>query len=625
MIEINKEKLGAIYSKDSTTFRVFAPERKNIDLFLTDDYRKVRKKKIHMKKLDSGIFETTVNGDYDNYFYSYLVENKWEVTDPYCKACSINSIMSAVVDLKSTDPKGFRQSKRAINKEEDAVIYELNVKDFTAFKSSKVKHRGKYLGLAEKNTNNNGIKTSLSHLKELGVTHVQILPIYDFITTDERTSKFFNDDNYNWGYDPELYFVPEGSYSSNPEDPKTRIIEIKEMIKAIHDSGMNVIMDVVFNHTFKLKDSNFEILAPKYYHRVDENGNFANGSGVGNEFSSESEMGRKLIVECIKFWAKEYMIDGFRFDLMALIDLDTVEIIIKELKKINPNIIIYGEPWMAFESPLPKEKQVLPFNQQGKNFAIFNGEFRDAIKGDNDGYRKGYIQGNYKLKQKVESGIAGSIEYDKDRMGFCKDANETINYFNCHDNLILNDKLLISLDDEREIKDITKLAMGIIMFSFGKPFLYEGNEFMNTKNKVSNSYNSPLSINAIDWNLKEKNYDLFVYTKELIATRKKLSVFKMTDAYKIKENLKFLSFLDDSMIGYTIKSDLKVYLIIINASRDDKALNLLQLKIHLGYNEINIKQIFSKSGVEERNLYDADILIDKLSVNVYEIGVGNGL
>lgn len=330
--EIKDIKMGANYNKNFTEFRVFAPNREKIELLISDDYRKTRKEKFSMVKEDYDIFYCKIERDLDGYFYSYLVEDMYEVTDPYSTASSINSLMSAVIDFKKTNPKGFNKSYKK-NLENEAVIYELNVKDYTSNKNSGVKYRGKYLGLSEIETNFCGQSTGLSNIVDLGITHIQLMPIYDFITTFEEDEKFFDDDNYNWGYDPELYFNVEGSYSTNPYNPSRRIYELKKMIKTIHENNINVIMDVVFNHTFKTKDSNLEILAPGYYHRKNKDGDFSNGSGVGNELASERPFVRKLIIDSLKHWVLEYDIDGFRFDLMALIDIDTIKIALKELKK----------------------------------------------------------------------------------------------------------------------------------------------------------------------------------------------------------------------------------------------------------------------------------------------------
>ena len=621
--ELKKIKLGATYSKHETTFKVFAPNRDKIDLVITDDYKKVRRDIYPMVKDEMGIFTVSLKGNYDEYFYNYIVEDKYEVTDPYAVSASINSMYSAVIDLGDTNPEGFKESKHPDIKENEAIIYELSVKNYTADQSSGVYNRGKFLGLTEAGTRYKDVKTGLDNIKELGVTHVQVLPIYDFISVDEDHSRFFHDDNYNWGYDPELYFAPEGSYSTNPLDPKSRVREAKEMVKAFHDRGIGVIMDVVFNHTFKTIDSNLNTLAPKYYHRTNPDESFSNGSGCGNELASEKPFVRKLIIDSLVYWAKEYKIDGFRFDLMALIDLETIKIAIKELKKINPNIIIYGEPWMALSSPLAYDQQIWKGRQRSNGFGVFNDDFRDAIKGDVNSYGKGYIQGIFNNKHAIETGIRGSIDIGNGD-GFADDASETINYFNCHDNLILYDKLAISLDDTSDINSYVKLALGIIMLSFGKPFIYEGNEFNHSKKNDANSYRSPLYINAINWEDKENNKEIFTYAKDLIALRKSIEAFKYTSHDEIEKRLDFIEGLDNSVIGYTLD---KEYLVLINVNCHEIFIDRDILVNYLGSEEYNkIEKIFDKEGMNNMSMdISHGINLESLSVNVYKIGEAYGL
>lgn len=622
--EIKDINLGATYTKQYTEFRVFAPNREKIDLLITDDYRKIRKEKYSMIKKEFDIFYCKIEKDLDGFFYSYLVEDKYEVTDPYSKASSINSIMSAVVDFDKINPIDFGKKFKA-NKEEDAIIYELNVKDFTANKNSNVKYRGKYLGLAEKNTKFEGESTGISHLKELGVSHIQLLPVYDFISTFEENDKFFDDDNYNWGYDPELYFNVEGSYSTNPYNPKKRIYEFKKMVKKIHENGMNVVMDVVYNHTFKTIDSNLEILAPNYYHRKNLDGSFSNGSGVGNELASEKAFVRKLIIDSLKHWVMEYDIDGFRFDLMALIDIDTIKIAIKELKKIKSYIIIYGEPWMGAESVLQREKQILTGSQRSNGFAVFNDSFRNAIKGDNDGYSKGFIQGNFYLKNQVEIGIAGSIDFDEKRIGFADDASEVINYFACHDNLIYYDKLKISLTDHEDLEYISRLGFAILFLSFGKPFIYEGTEFNNSKSNNGNSYNAPLSINGIDWQDKINNIETFSFVKDLISLRKKLEVFKLVKKDDIKKALTFVDGLEDFLLAYKINFEGKKIYVVINALKNDVEIDDYK-RDKIFDKEIELVKIFDKEGNINKRLNVSDMKkFSKHSINVYIKGENYGL
>lgn len=621
--ELKKIKLGATYSKNETTFRVFAPNREKIELVITDDYKKVRRDIHPMVKEKMGIFTLSLKGDYDGFFYNYIVEDEYEVTDPYAVSASINSIYSAVIDLDDTNPEGFKDSKSPDIKENEAIIYELSVKNYTADKSSGVFNRGKFLGLTESGSIYKDVKTGLDNIEELGVTHVQVLPIYDFISVDEDDTCFFHDDNYNWGYDPELYFTPEGSYSTNPLDPKSRVREAKQMVKAFHDRGIGVIMDVVFNHTFKTLDSNLNTLAPKYYHRTNPDDSFSNGSGCGNELASEKPFVRKLIIDSLLYWAKEYKIDGFRFDLMALIDLETIKIAIKELKKINPNIIIYGEPWMALSSPLAYDQQIWKGRQRSNGFGVFNDDFRDAIKGDVNSYAKGYIQGVFHNKHDIETGIRGSIDLGNGD-GFADDASESINYFNCHDNLVIYDKLAISLDDTRDINSYVKLTLGIIMLSFGKPFIYEGNEFNHSKKNDANSYRSPLSINAINWEDKEKNKEIFTYTRDLIGLRKSIEAFKYTDHKEIQKRLKFIEGLDDSLVGYSLDEE---YLVLINVNDHEMSIDYDILSNHLGQrNNKKIEKIFDKEGINNISIdVSHGINLESLSINVYKIGDTYGL
>ena len=614
--DIKDYELGAIYSKEKTIFRVFAPE-KNVKLSLTMDYRNPRKDIYFMTKNEFGVWETEISGDLDGYYYSYIVDDKYEVTDPYSFTSSINSMYSVVCDMAKTDPKGFKKSIVPHILEEEAIIYEMSVKNYTADKSSGVVDRGKFLGLSEKDSKYHGFKTGLSHLKELGVTHVQLLPIYDFISVDESNERFFDDDNYNWGYDPELYFAPEGSYATDPQNSKSRVYELKKMIQAIHEVNIAVIMDVVYNHTFKSYDSNLNTLGPNYYYRMNKDGTFSNGSGVGNELASERPFVRKLIIDSLKYWVMEYKIDGFRFDLMALIDIDTIRIALKELRKINPNLIIYGEPWMALGTSLPVEKHTVKGSQKSNGFGVFNDIYRDAIKGDTDSFGIGYIQGNHYLKPVIEEGIAGSVHFDKNRWGFTDFASETINYFNCHDNLILYDKLQISLSDLTNIDDYVKLAIGLVMLSFGKPFLYEGNEFNHSKNNDRNSYNSPLFINAINWDDKQENINIFNYTKDLITIRKHIKVFNKIDPEDIRNSLSFMEHIENSLIIYKVKSSKGYVLVAINADIEEKYINSKKLRSFIGFDNFTMEKIFDKEG-KNNNIVD-DMSLDMLSINVYKI------
>lgn len=629
-IEINK-KLGYIYSREYTVFRIWSPTANSVSLSLYDDHLQIRRKIIEMNKDSLGVFEIKVEGDLHLKYYNYIIDEKYEITDPYSVASSLNSNKSCIVDLKRTNPKGFENHKIPKNKVNNAIIYEVHVKDYSIDESSntKLNHRGKFLGLSDPNSKYKDYSTGIKNLVELGVTHVHLMPVYDFLTVDEEPDKFFVEENYNWGYDPELFNNIEGSYSTEPQNPISRIYELKKMILDLHKNNISVVMDVVYNHTYRSYDSNFNIAVPNYYYRLDSNGDFSNGSGCGNEFKSESPMGRKFIIDSLLYFAKEYKIDGFRFDLMALIDIDTINMAVEQLKKINPNILIYGEPWMALDSPLPLNKRTLAGTQKNCGFSLFNSDFRDAIKGDNDGNGKGYIQGDFYLKGRIEKGIAGSIIFDDERKGFAYLANESINYFNAHDNLILMDKLIKTVDDKENIEDIYKMAFNILLTSLGIPFFHSGNEFMRDKKMCNNSYNAPLEINGIDWSLKEKHNDIFEYVKELIEIRKSRKEFSLVKAEEIRKKMFFVSFLDDGLISYTIKTNEKNILFVIhNCNREPREITYKRMKEHISYcyNIDNIKnkvEIFNGKGKTKKILSSMNdrFSVGKIETKIYELEI----
>ncbi|QQK07105.1 type I pullulanase [Miniphocaeibacter halophilus] len=629
-MEINK-KLGYEYTKEYTIFRIWSSSRRDITLVIYDDYRDIRRTEYKMKRDRFGLFEIKVMGDLHLKFYNYIIEGKYEITDPYSVASSINSTKSCVLDLEKTDPKGFREHKSPDNKIKDAIIYEVHVKDYSIDKSSNTKeeYRGKFLGLADLNSNYNGYSTGLKNLIDLGITHVHLMPIYDYLTVDEDSDSYLKETNYNWGYDPELFNNIEGSYSTDPENPISRIYELKTMIQRLHENGISVIMDVVYNHTYRTNDSNFNILSPGYFYRLNGNGDFSNGSGCGNEFKSESTMGRKFIIDSLVYYATEYKIDGFRFDLMALIDIETINMAIKKLREINPNIIIYGEPWMALDSPLPINERTLAGSQKEKEFAVFNADFRDAIKGDNDGNGKGYIQGDFYLKNRIEKGIAGSIDYDKSRRGFAHNATESINYFNAHDNLIIMDKLLKSVDDKENLNKIYKMVFNILFTSLGIPFFHSGNEFMRDKKMSHNSYNAPLEINGINWQLKEKNIDIYNYIAQLIKFRKTRQEFKIFKNEDIKKSLFFLPLANDGIIIYTIKKhNNRILLIIHNCNRNNFEISLKKIKKHISqsyeiYKVKDIKKVFNDHGIVNEKLEKQgfSIKMAPLETEIYEIEI----
>ncbi|MDO5754937.1 MAG: type I pullulanase [Tissierellia bacterium] len=573
----NRYGLGAEYSKEKTEFRIWSNEAKNISLQLYKNEKDIPYRIEQMKDEGKGFFATTIYEDLDGIYYDYLIDEELVANDIYAKASSINSIRSCVVNLEDTDPPGFRYHNIPYHPWKDAIIYEMCIKDFTADPSSGVRrdYRGKFLGACEENTGE--LVTGIDHVADLGVTHVHLMPVYDFWTVDERPERFFDGDNYNWGYDPENYNVIEGSYGTDPYDPKNRIREFKKMIQKYHERGISVVMDVVYNHTYRTVDSNFNKLMPDYYYRKTLQGEFSNGSGCGNEAKTENKMVREFILDSLLYYMKEYKIDGFRFDLMALMDRKTMDDIVRVLRWENPEVLIYGEPWSAFASTLPKDQMVITGSQYGKEFSIFNSGYRDALKGDNDGAFQGYIQGEYGYKREIETGIAGSIHFDEYHRGFAKDPWESINYFNSHDNLIIQDKLTKTMKDQVQVADRTKLLFNLLMTSFGIPFFHAGNEFLRSKKMRPNTYHSPLEVNGIDWRKKMENMDIFEHVRDLIAFRRQYRRFFSYDGEELPEHLGFMGGLKDSLIAYGIFNGMSILLFFHNME-EEEVLSMEEIK-----------------------------------------------
>lgn len=631
-LKTTDKKLGIIYTEEKTIFRVWSPLKDNINLLLYLDNKFIKRKSYSMVKDDEGVHQLILKGDYKGCFYNYLVDG-YEITDPYSIASSINSKHSAIIDLNDTNPIGWKN--HSIPKEinpTDSIIYEVHIKDFTISNTSGVKERGKFLGFIEEDTKYNGFKTGISHLKELGITHVHLLPVYDFYTVNEEKGNFYKEHNYNWGYDPELYNVVEGSYSTEPESPINRIIEFKKLVMALHEAGIRVILDVVYNHTYKSYDSNLNRLMANYYYRTNELGEFSDGSGTGNELATERPMVKKLIIDSLLYWLNEFKVDGFRFDLMGLIDIDTTEEIIQELRKIKSDILIYGEPWVGGDSILPIDKRTTKGKQMEYGFAFFNDDFRDSIKGDNDSIGKGFIQGNSYYKRRVKTGIAGSIYLNNSHLGFTKRPRESINYVNSHDNLILYDKIKKTFPhmakDDRE--RLNKLSFSILFTSQGIPFFHGGNEFLRSKDMVRNSYKSPISINAINWSLKEKNLEYYNYFKDLIKLRKNFKEFRLDDEKEIQEKLRFLNYeIWENIIIYTLSLDKGYLLIVHNGEFYTKNISTKDIlkEINKSYGEskrsIDIIPIFDINGLikKEKKLKKENINIPYFSTAIYKIKI----
>lgn len=571
--------LGANYQKDNTVFKVWSPLAQYMKVVIYNSYDTITGQIYDMSKVNQGIWELKLTGDFKNKYYNYKItidDVERETADPYAKGATANSKKCMIVDFTSINPEGWDGHKIPKPlKATEAVIYEIHVRDFSVDENSGMQNKGKYLAFTESGTKGaKKVSTGLDHLKELGITHLHLLPVYDFASVDET-----KEGQYNWGYDPYLYNVPEGSYSTNPYDGTVRIREFKEMVKALHENDIRVVMDVVFNHTFTTGDSPFDMLVPKYYYRTDKTGAYANGSGCGNETASEKAMMRKFIVDSVKFWATEYKIDGFRFDLMALHDIETMKEVERELKAINPSILIYGEPWTGGASALSPVLQLRKGSQKGMNIAVFNDDIRNAIKGDNDGIGLGFVNGRSGLENQIKRGIVGGIQYSDIIHGFTEQPGETINYVSSHDNLALFDKLEKSNPNlsilERE--KMNRLAISIVLTSQGVPFIQGGTEILRTKNGNQNSYNAGDEINKIDWNRKSTYSQTYNYIKNLIELRKSQKVLTLDKAEDIKESLSFIDS-PKNTVGYLLnspfKSDYKHMVIIHNANRETTIVKL---------------------------------------------------
>ena len=566
----NGKDLGLTYTPKAATFKIWAPTATAAKLNIyKSDLGGTTLRSITMNKGDNGVWKITVPENLKNSYYTFQVNiaNTWseEVVDPYAKACGTNGLRAQVIDLKETNPVGWALDKSpnfsVSNKQTDAVIYELHVRDASIHASSGIKNKGKFLGLAELGTKNSaGQTTGLSHIKELGVTHIHLLPFYDYNSVDETKSAV----QYNWGYDPVNYNIPEGSYSTNPSDGKVRIRELKELIKTMHSNGLRIIMDVVYNHTALTKTSNFNILVPDYYYRKRADGSFSDASSCGNETASERAMFQKFMIESVVYWVNEYHIDGFRFDLMGIHDIQTMNMISDTLRKIKPSIVLYGEGWTSSSSPLPEDKRALKKNAAQLNgIAVFSDDMRDGIKGSvfniDD---RGFATGNIGNSESVKFGIVAAgkhpqINYSK--VNYSKEPYTAgpaglINYADCHDNNILWDKIALSFKDASttERTKMHELAYAIVLTAQGASFLHAGTEFLRSKNGVENSFDKGDMVNGIDWDLKTKNMASYQFIKSLVQIRRAHPAFRMQTAQQIATHINFEINQPAGIIAYTI-------------------------------------------------------------------------
>ncbi|NUO02499.1 MAG: type I pullulanase [Saprospiraceae bacterium] len=584
--------LGLTWSPKKSVFKLWSPPAEEARILVYADGQGGSALKIHsLKKGKNGVWSATFNENMEGLFYAFQVKIKgeWlaEVPDPYAKAVGINGRRAMVVDPSKTDPSGWENDRRPPLKDyTDIVIYELHVRDLSSDANSGIRNKGKFLGLTETGTRSReGDATGLDHLVDLGITHVHLLPSYDYLSIDE--SKPYDSNVYNWGYDPQNYNVPEGSYATNAENGAVRIREFKQMVKTLHEKGIRVILDVVYNHTGVTEASNFNQLVPGYYYRQNEKGGFSDASACGNETASERPMMRKFIVESVKYWANEYHLDGFRFDLMGIHDMETMNEVSRELRKIDPSIFVYGEGWTAGASPLPDERKAIKKNTLlMDHVAAFSDDMRDGIKGHVfHPEQKGFVSSLAGLEESVKFGIVAStlhpqVDYQKvnySKAPWAKEPQQTITYVSCHDNHTLWDRLAVSAPEASEANRIRmhKLAGAMVLTSQGVSFLHAGVELLRSKNGEENSYKSPDEINRIDWSRKNRYKEVYAYFKGLIALRKQHPAFRMTSSEMIRQHLRFLEMNESNLIAYTISGNAngdswQNILVVFNGNPGDK-------------------------------------------------------
>lgn len=539
---------GVEYSPKATTFHITtSPDVKKVNVLLsdTDSDSPTEQLTKQMKRVGAGKWELTVKSDLKGKYYLFSVYNSAQPDNTpgiFAKAVGVNGKRGAIVDLRDTDPEGWADDVRpALNNPCDLVIYEMHHRDFSVDLSSGLKHKGKYLALTE--------PKAIEHLQRLGVNAVHILPSFDYASVDESKPDV---PQYNWGYDPLNYNVPEGSYSTDAATPTTRIREFKQMVQALHRAGIRVILDVVYNHTFDINGSNFQKTYPDYFYRKTAEGKYSDGSGCGNETASEKPLMREFMKESVEYWIKEYHIDGFRFDLMGVHDIETMNEIRAMVDQIDPSIYIYGEGWSAGSCAYPQEKLAMKANTKQLNgIGAFCDDMRDALRGPfSDDHKGGFLIGEPDQEESIKFGIVGAIAHpqiDMTKVNYSREAwtnepSQMVAYVSCHDDMCLTDRLRATVpyitDDELIRLDL--LAQTAVLTSQGVPFILSGEEMLRDKKSVHNSFRSPDSINRLDWNNLKRYPQVFDYYAGLIALRKAHPAFRMGKAEEVRKHLEFV-------------------------------------------------------------------------------------
>ena len=592
--------LGATWTQKETTFKVWAPtaERVVVNLYESgDEANQDMLETVEMTLMENGVWSAKKEGDLNGTYYTYSVIIDHEIReagDPYAKTTGVNGKRAMVINMADTNPEGWAKDKNPNAKMNitDAVIYETHLRDLSADESSGIKNKGKFLALTETGTQtSDGNPTGLDYLKDLGITHLHILPMYDFGSVNEAK---LDTAQYNWGYDPVNYNVPEGSYSTNPEDGATRVKEAKEMVKSLHDNGISVIMDVVYNNVYDAESFSYNILVPQYFSRINDYGEYANGSACGNDNATERSMVKKYIVDSVNYWVEEYHIDGFRFDLVGLIDTETMNEVIASVHKKHPDVIFYGEGW-SMDTSMTKSGYTLTTQdniEQVSGLALFNDYFRDNVRGANGNTSDGgYVSGASGKSAVMKNIVAGNPSW-------AQNPSQVINYNACHDNNTLFDKLSISngLENFDENVKKNKLAAAVMFTSEGTPFMMSGEEILRTKTKEeamldgkikdtdsfdNNSYQSGDLVNSIKWStLSEASYkNVYEYYKGLIAFRKAHGGLRMTSSTDVEKYLTMAEETPENVVAFTISGSYKaekskgIY-VIYNSNKETKEVTL---------------------------------------------------
>ena len=574
-----------VYSPKSTTFSLTtSPDVKKVDVVISDNDSDTAQQLVKsMKRVGAGKWELTVKNDLKGKYYVFSVYNQAQpdhTPGVFAKAVGVNGKRGAIVDLKDTDPDGWADDVRPELKNPcDLIIYEMHHRDFSMDMSSGIKNKGKFLALTE--------PAAISHLRRLGVNAVHILPSFDFASIDESKPDVAQ---YNWGYDPINYNVPEGSYSTNAADPKARIREFKQMVQALHKAGIRVILDVVYNHTFDINGSNFQKTYPDYFFRKNAEGKYSDGSGCGNETASDKELMREFMKESVAYWVNEYHIDGFRFDLMGVHDIETMNEIHDVVAKIDPTIYIYGEGWSAGSCAYPQDKLAIKANARQLNgIGAFSDEMRDALRGPfSDDTKGGFLAGVPGQEESIKFGIAGAISHpqiDMTKVNYSKvpwtnEPSQMVAYVSCHDDMCLTDRLRSSIpyigDDELIRLDL--LAQTAVLTSQGVPFILSGEEMLRDKKGVHNSYRSPDSINRLDWNNLKRYPQVFDYYAGLISLRKQHPAFRMGSADEVRKNLCFLE-APEGVVAYQLKNNAggdswKNIIVVLNSQKTPQTVDV---------------------------------------------------